>query len=226
MIDQPSLEKALRLMQLADSSFPSGGFTQSFGLETFIQRGDINTKQELARFMQTYLYYTWRPTDLLGVKLAWKAAQQSDIKHLCLLDRRLNAMKLPSESREGSLKMGRRLRQLLSEIDGDYTNEVKFPFGHHAIIWGHYGAVARIELPLLLAAFSHMSTTSLIANGVRAIPLGQTSGQQVLAQLQPLLNTCIEWAATATEKDWGGSAPAFDWAGMAHEQLYSRIFMS
>lgn len=213
-------------MQLADSSFPSGGFTQSFGLETFIQRGDINTKQDLAQFMQTYLYYTWRPTDLLGVKLAWQATQKSDKKLLYLLDRRLNAMKLPSESCEGSLKMGRRLRQLLSAIDTDYTAEVNFPFGHHAIILGHYGAIVNLELPVLLAAFAHLSTTSLVANGVRAIPLGQTNGQQVLSELQPLLSTCIQWATTATVTDWGGSAPAFDWAGMAHEQLYSRIFMS
>lgn len=213
-------------MQLADSSFPSGGFTQSFGLETFIQRGDIKTRQELARFMQTFLYYTWRPTDLLAVKLAWKAAQQSDMKHLYLVDRRLNAMKLPSEGREGSMKMGRRLRQLLGEIDANYISKVDLPFGHQAVIWGHYGALARIELTSLLAAFAHMTAASLIANGVRAIPLGQTGGQQVLAQLQPLLNTCILWTTTATEKDWGGSAPAFDWAGMAHERLYSRIFMS
>lgn len=226
MTHQPSLVQGLRLMQLADSSFPSGGFTQSFGLETFVQRNEIKTGQELARFMQTFLYYTWRPTDLLAVKLAWQAAQQSDTERLCLLDRRLNAMKLPSESRAGSVKMGRRLRQLMSEIDANYLSEVKFPFGHHAIILGQYGAGAGVELTLLLAAFAHMTTVSLIANGVRAIPLGQTSGQQVLASLQPLLDTCIKWAITAAEKDWGGSAPAFDWAGMAHERLYSRIFMS
>ena len=216
----------LRLMQLADSAFPSGGFTQSFGLETFIQDGDIKTKQELAQFMQTFLYFTWRPTDLLAVKFAWEAAQQSDMKYLYLLDKRLNAMKLPSESREGSLKMGKRLRQILTEIDSNYRSDAHFPYGHQAIILGHYGAVAEIELTLLLAAVAHMTTASLIANGVRAIPLGQTSGQQVLALLQPLLDTCIQWVATATEKDWGGSAPAFDWAGMAHERLYSRIFMS
>ena len=216
----------LRLMQLADSAFPSGSFTQSFGLETFIERGDIKTKQELTQFMQTFLYFTWRPTDLLAVKLAWQATQQADLKYLYLLDKRLNAMKLPSESRDGSVKMGRRLRQLLTEIDTDYSLETHFPFGHQAIILGHYGAVAGIELTLLLATAAHMATASLIANGVRAIPLGQTSGQQVLALVQPLLDTCIQWATTATEKDWGGSAPAFDWAGMSHERLYSRIFMS
>jgi len=225
MIQQSSLV-GLRLMQLADSAFPSGGFTQSFGLETLIQSGDIKTKHELAQYMETFLYFTWRPTDLLAVKLAWIATQQSNMKHLYLLDQRLNAMKLPSESREGSVKMGSRLRQLLREIDSNYLVEVHFPFGHQAIVLGHYAAVTGIELSLLLAAVAHMSTALLIANGLRAIPLGQTSGQQVLAQLQPLLDTCIQWVIAATEKDWGGSAPAFDWAGMAHERLYSRIFMS
>jgi len=225
-MNQPSSLIGLRLMQLADSAFPSGSFTQSFGLETFIERGDLKTKEELAQFMQTFLYYTWRPTDLLAVKLAWQATQQSDMEHLYLLDQRLNAMKLPSESREGSRKMGRRLHKLLAEIDPNYPLKLHLPFGHQAIILGHYGATAGIELTFLLTAFSHMTTASLIANGVRAIPLGQTSGQQVLALLQPLLDTCIQWVTTATEKDLGGSAPAFDWAGMAHERLYSRIFMS
>jgi len=220
------LAKNLRLMQLADSAFPSGSFTQSFGLETFIQRGEVETREDLARFMQTFLYYCWRPTDLLAVKLAWQAAQEQNINRLYILDRRLNAMKLPSEGREGSSKMGKRLRGLLAEIDPNYAAEVDFPYGHHAIVPGHYGAAAGIELTLLLAAFAHMTTSSLVANGVRAVPLGQTGGQQVLAQLQPLIDTCIQWVRTAAERDWGGSAPALDWAGMEHERLYSRIFMS
>jgi urease accessory protein len=211
-------------MQLADSSFPSGAFTQSFGLETFIQREDVKKPADLIQFMQTYLYYSWRVTDLLAVKLAWKAAFAE--KRLYSLDRRLNGMKLAHESRLGSMKMGKRLRQLLPKIDPTYSLLLEFPLGHHAIIVGHYGAVAKIELLPLLAAFAHMTVVSLVANGVRAIPIGQTSGQQVLAELQPLLEECIDWTLNATEADWGGSAPAFDWAGMAHELLYSRIFMS
>lgn len=226
MMSSSSLQQGLLLMQLADSSFPSGGFTQSFGLETFIQCNDIKTKDDLARFMETYLYYTWRPTDLLAVKLAWEATQAADGNKLVSLDKRLHAMKLSYESREGSLKMGRQLKQLLSRIDEQYSGEVTFPFGHHAIILGHYGGKTNIAIPSLLMAFAHMTAVSLVANGVRAIPLGQTSGQQVLVGLHSLLESCINWAKNATITDWGGSAPAFDWAGMAHERLYSRIFMS
>ncbi|WP_425058338.1 Urease accessory protein UreF [Sporomusa carbonis] len=226
MIGQQSLQTDLRLLQLADSSFPSGAFTQSFGLETFIQRGDIKSPADLAQFMRTYLYYSWRTTDLLAVKLAWQAAGASDEKRLYSLDRRLNGMKLPHESCAGSVKMGKRLRRLLREIDPNYGANMQFPFGHHAITLGHYGAVAMIELPSLLTTFAHMTAVSLVANGVRAIPIGQTGGQQVLAALHPLLEECIAWVLNAEESDWGGSAPAFDWAGMAHELLYSRIFMS
>lgn len=212
-------------MQLADSAFPSGSFTQSFGMETFIQRGDIKNGQQLTNYMQTYLYYTWRATDLLAVKLAWQAAGMSGMNKLASLDKRLHAMKLPYESRDGSVKMGKRLRQMLGEIDPAYQLDSKLPWCHHAIVFGHYGAMG-MELAPLLAAYAHAAVVSLVANGVRAIPLGQTSGQQVIAQLQPLLEQCIDWVLAATEQDWGGSAPAFDWAGMAHECLYSRIFMS
>nr|WP_028971884.1 urease accessory protein UreF [Sporomusa ovata] len=224
-MNKPSLQAGLRLMQLADSAFPSGSFTQSFGMETFIQRGDIKNEQQLTTYMQTYLYYIWRLTDLLAVKLAWQAAGMSSMNKLAALDKRLHAMKLPYESREGSVKMGKRLRQILNEIDPSYQLDSKLPWCHHAIVFGHYGAMG-MELAPLLAAYAHATVVSLVANGVRVIPLGQTSGQQVITQLQPLVEQCINWVLAATEQDWGGSAPAFDWAGMAHECLYSRIFMS
>lgn len=220
-----AMQSNLRLMQLADSAFPSGGFTQSFGMETFIQRGDIKDGQHLTRYMETFLFYTWRATDLLAVKLAWKAARLEHTAKLIVLDKRLHAMKLPQESREGSTKMGVRLKKILGEIDPAYLCDIPFPWCHHAIIFGHYGARG-IELAPLLAAYAHAAVVSLVANGVRAIPLGQTSGQKIIARLQPLLETCIEWVISATEQDWGSSAPALDWAGMAHEGLYSRIFMS
>lgn len=226
MNSRSAIQTKLRLLQIADSSFPSGGFTQSFGMETFIQRDDIRTAGDLLQFMQTYLYYTWRTTDLLAVKFVWEATRAHNKRRLYSLDKQLHAMKLPCESREGSIKMGRRLGQLLREIDPGYLPLIDFPVGHHAIILGHYGAIAMIELTALLTAFAHMTAVSLVANGVRAIPLGQTSGQQVLAGLNSLLESCIAWAITAADKDWGGSAPAFDWAGMAHEKLYSRLFMS
>lgn len=218
-----AVQRQLRLLQLADSSFPSGAFTQSFGLETFIQSGAVSRPEHLAEFMATYLFYTWRPTDLLTVKLSYE--QAFDKARLERLDRRLHAMKLPKEGREGSMKMGKRLKQLIYEFDASY-NPPLLPFGQHAVVLGHYGAGAGIELSALLTAFSHMTVVSLVANGVRAIPIGQTSGQQVIAKLQPLMEECVLWTISASERELGGSAPAFDWAGMAHETLYSRIFMS
>lgn len=225
MSSRQPLQARLRLMQLADSAFPAGSFTQSFGLETFIQRGDITNSHHLTSYMKTYLYYTWRVTDLLAVRLAWQAARTLNMNKLIVLDKRLHAMKLPAESREGSVKMGKRLSRLLGEIDPAYQPAGRLPWCHHAIVFGQYGALAG-ELEPLLAAYAHAAVVSLVANGVRAIPLGQTDGQQVIARLQPLAELCINWALTAAEPEWGGSAPALDWAGMAHEGLYSRIFMS
>ncbi|UTA52349.1 hypothetical protein MSS93_15250 [Deinococcus radiodurans] len=49
----------LRLLQLADSAFPTGAYAFSDGLETLTQRGEVRTADDLAAFLAGQLAHGW-----------------------------------------------------------------------------------------------------------------------------------------------------------------------
>jgi urease accessory protein len=61
---------------------------------------------------------------------------------------------------------------------------------------------------------------------VRLVPLGQTAGLQVMAQLEPAITNLAMAAATLSLEDIGGIAYATDIAQMRHETIGTRVFRS
>ena len=55
---------------------------------------------------------------------------------------------------------------------------------HHPVAFGLLGALAGGEPQDVLTAYLHQAALGMIGAGVRAIPVGHTHGQQVLAYLQ------------------------------------------
>ncbi|BDP44271.1 hypothetical protein DAETH_42400 (plasmid) [Deinococcus aetherius] len=63
----------LRLLQLADSAFPTGAYAFSDGLETLTQRGDVRTADDLRAFLCGQLVHGWGRQDAPACALAWNA---------------------------------------------------------------------------------------------------------------------------------------------------------
>jgi urease accessory protein len=74
----------------------------------------------------------------------------------------------------------------------------------------------------MLAAF----VASLTSAGVRAIPIGQTDGQRIVAALAGVVREVAEDAMQLPLDDLGGAALRADLASMKHETQYTRLFRS
>src|SRR5919108_5122323 len=95
----PTDQAFLRLLQLTDTAFPTGAFAHSFGLETYVARGAVDTAATLEAFIANTLLHAVAPGD--GV--ACHAAAHAGTDWECVvqqLDRRLTAMKTVTEFRE------------------------------------------------------------------------------------------------------------------------------
>jgi urease accessory protein len=103
MADASSL---LRSLQMGDSSFPSGGFAFSWGLETLKADGLVVDGEGVAAFARSQLRWRWATSDRYFVR---KAALAENVEELALLDREVEAMTLARELREGSRRAGRAL---------------------------------------------------------------------------------------------------------------------
>ena len=77
-----------------------------------------------------------------------------------------------------------------------------------------------------LAAFLSAFVANLVSAGVRAIPIGQTDGQRIIAALAPIVGEVATEAEQASLDNLGGAALRADIASMKHETQYTRLFRS
>ena len=116
----------LRLLQISDSSFPSGGFAFSNGLETLANEGAVSGADDVESFIRNHLLPRWASfdrwylvrghevasdLDALGA-LDWLYDSQNSVESLALASRRIGRATLTSHSRIGTASAGAYLAKL------------------------------------------------------------------------------------------------------------------
>lgn len=223
----------LRLLQIHDSAFPIGTYTQSYGMETYIQEDIIRKKEELIDFCTTFLHQNLVYGDAILIQEAHKAAKQRDTDRLLHLENLCGAIKLAKESRDASVNLGRQFIKTVSPLVEDAffdewknridANEIK---GHYAILYGIYCAVNDMTAHYAVLSYLFSSVNGLVQNAVRAVPFGQNTGVQAVHQLAEEVVVAAGIVAGLQESDISNNALGIELASMKHEYLFSRLFIS
>jgi urease accessory protein len=221
-------------MQLLDSALPIGGFSHSFGLESLVQNGTVQKPGHLKQYMETMLNGSWAPIDALAVKAVYLYAPGAQWETLWQVDRMQHVQRAAYETREGVVKMGRRLLQLGLSIYPDLPWRLLQEairqhkcFGTHPLIHGWLAYHLQVPVSMAAEGYLYACTMTCINSGLRLMSIGQTEGQRVLAEMLPIIAEA--WKKTEhldPLKDGFGNTPMADIAMMQHENLYSRLFMS
>lgn len=225
--------KILSLFQLCDSNFPTGAFSHSYGLESYIQENTVHNHDTFFAWLQVYIKEQLIYSDGLASSLVYQALEEKNLANVWKLDRLLTVQNLPRETREGSQRMGERmllLVQSLYEIPilAIYQKRIeqKQSFGHPALVFtlvSHHLGVPKSTTVLF---YLYSAVSSLVQNAVRGIPLGQTSGQKILRDAQPALREVVGKIEQLDETDFGIVSPGIELSQMRHERVNIRIFMS
>lgn len=223
----------LALFQLTDSQLPTGAFSHSYGLETFIQEDQVTDAETFKAWLNVYLDAQLKYTDGLVSRLVYEAMEREDIEEIWKLDRLITVQNLPREVREGSYKMGERMLTLgLSLYDFPILSEYKDrisadqSFGHPAIVFTMIAFSLKVPKTSTISAYLYSCISGIVQNAVRGIPLGQTAGQRILREIQPWLLETAKATEELTIEDFGITAPGIEISQMKHERLNIRIFMS
>ncbi|WP_066314963.1 urease accessory protein UreF [Bacillus sp. FJAT-29814] len=226
-------EKILALFQLCDSNFPTGAFSHSYGLESYIQDNTVHNIDTFSEWLRVYIDEQLIYSDGLACHLVYQALEEDDLQKVWKLDRLLTMQNLPRETREGAMRMGERMLHLVQSLYripvlSGYRKriEAKQSFGHPAIVFtmvAHYLGVPN-STSILFYLYSVVS--SIVQNAVRGIPLGQTAGQKLIRDVQTDLMEAVEAISNLGEEDFGIVSPGIELSQMRHERVNIRIFMS
>ena len=222
------------LLQVNDALFPIGGYSHSYGLETYIQKGIVKDLNSASEFIHKKLRYNFCYNELLNVRLAWEYAKTGNLNQLQELENLVEAGKTPREIREASKKLGSRFVKTVSGLKIQYESPVfekyvqsqKGKSMHHATVYGIFCAAVGISVSDCLEHYIYAQTSAMVTNCVKTIPLSQSVGQQLLIGTYDLMKELLEQVMKLSEDMLGLSSPGFDLRCIQHEGLYSRIYMS
>lgn len=220
----------LTLMQLSDSALPTGAFSHSFGMESYLDTGHVHDEASFAQWLRLFLQQSLSYTDGLLLRLAFEAEDDSRIVEL---DQLIHASALPRQLRIAAQKMGARM--LAVALAGfsvpalqSYEEAIRSGIctGHPAIAYALAARGAGAPLADALGSYLFSTATSLTQNAIRAIPLGQDAGQRVIRQMHETVNAAVARIYTLDDRDLGVATPGLEIAQMRHEHQRARMFMS
>ena len=215
----------LWLLQANDSSYPSGAYAHSFGLEEMVESGIITKSPDLERFLECQVLPALLTFEIPMFARAHRAAAQQDLETLRALDAELDAWRIPHEAREASRRIGSQRLDLLAVLD-------ESPFiasFRNACPRGHQLVVTAIELAAAPAAdaaraFAYQAIASLTAASMKLIRIGQTACQRILRRTLDLLGKWIDAALSAVPDGWFN--PLLEIASLRHARSHARLFIS
>jgi urease accessory protein len=218
----------LRLLQLTSPMLPLGAYTYSEGLETLVQQGQLTTAAQLASWLELELSHGSIRLEAAVIRPVMDAIAHADHAAVQHWNDWLSALRETQEMREQSWQMGRSLTRLLQTLEPTLA-ETLAAWGEDCNVAVAYALAAhhwQIDPHTATLGYLHSWASNLVNAGVRLIPLGQTTGQQILLQLA----WGLEEAAIAAQPLAPEAFYACSWgvaiASMNHETLYSRLFRS
>lgn len=224
----------LRLLQMADSALPIGGYTHSWGLEAAIARGLVQTPESLERWTGQWLTKSLGPFEGVLVVSTCRAAHAGSASDIHELNRRAEAMIVTPSIRRASREMGEQLVALGATWSwcaaqlSPFLEATPSDLGglHHPIAFGLLGALAGGEPEDVLTAYLHQAALGMIGAGVRAIPVGHTHGQQILAYLQDQIVALTAELLDREPETAGAGCPYYEILCDEQVRLYARMFRS
>jgi urease accessory protein len=222
----------VRLLQIADSALPISGYTHSWGLEAAIARKLVHDPETLERWTGRWLRTSLGPLEGVLVASACRAARAGDAAELMALNELAEVSVVPPSTRRASREMGEQLVALGTTWAWSAAGLTQLAppdqshGWHHPVAFGLLGAIAGGGPEEVLTAYLHQAALGMITAGVRAIPVGHTHGQQVLAYLHGDVRGLAAALADREPETAGAGCPFYEVLCDEQTRLYARMFRS
>lgn len=225
----------LQLMWLASPALPVGGFSYSEGLEAAVDAGFVTTGEQAADWLHDQLWLGQARGDLAALAQAIPAWRSGDLARVRELNDWVLRTRETAELRQQTQQMGRSLlewlRQLppwpdMSDAVQDHIRAMQSWPPTWPVAFGLAAAqtAAPVRDCLLACAFGWAENMAQAA--IKAVPLGQTAGQRILARLVQAIPAAVDHALHLPDDQRQAFTPMLAILSARHETQYSRLFRS
>jgi urease accessory protein len=219
-----------RLLQLASPTLPVGAYSYSQGLESAIEDGIVSNADNAASWIRDILHFS---IGSFEAPLLWRmsgALEENNFSMFARWNGVFRAGRETAELRAETLQMGHALSMLMTDLPfcdkqdieqlhtaGALTFPATFSFAAH-----HMG----VNRSAALVAYLWSWLENQVMAALKAIPLGQSAGQRMLAAMGAELSEIAPHAMQLGDDELSNFAPGLAIASSRHETQYSRIFRS
>ncbi len=219
----------LQLIWLASPALPVGGFSYSEALEAAIDHEHVHDEASCAEWLADQLHLSQARGDMALMAQAIPAWQTLNTARLQQLSAWVHASRETQEMRLQTEQMGRSLLdwlriqnkatetalQLCSELRPTYPMTMSLAL-----------SLAHAPLEQALQAYAFGWAENMTQAALKAVPLGQVSGQKILARLAQEIPEAVQHAMALSDDARQAFCPMLAVMSARHETQYSRLFRS
>ncbi len=226
----------LQLIWLASPALPVGGFSYSEGLEAAIDHGLVRDEASCTLWLTDQLLLTQARGDMAVIAQAVTAWQAMDTQRLAQLNGWVLATRESSEMRLQTVQMGKSLLDWLRNLHDHNPASPEAlrclaalaPERTPTYPLAYALALACTQAPLDQALQAHAFgwAENMTQAALKAVPLGQSSGQRMLAMLTRHIPAAVQTALSRTDETRQAFSPMLAILSARHETQYSRLFRS
>jgi urease accessory protein len=223
----------LQLMWLASPALPIGGFSYSEGIEAGVDSACIATFIEANNWLVDQLHLTLARADLAVVAKAIAAWRRDDLDRIDELNNWVLQTRETSELRLQTEQMGRSMLDWLRKqpsfhgnfhVDKNEHDFLKSPT--YPLVFALAASSTQASVRDCLMSFAFGWAENMTQAAVRAVPLGQTDGQRILANLAEHIPAAVDAAMRLQDSERQAFSPMLAILSSQHETQYSRLFRS
>lgn len=230
--DTSTLLSLFRLAWISDSALPTGAFSFSLGLEGAVESGLVHDLTTLEEYTIGALYGA-AECDCIALVATHQAATNGNHSQLRDADQQLLSFKTSKEAREMTLRMGRRLADLMRSICPTSLTERFYRWIKEGTTAGCYAtaqAVAGHALGIgekaLYAAHLYGVVNTILSAALRLMRLSHYDSQRLIFRLSPLCEELYDHYGGFSIDEMSSFVPALELATSLHERGNARIFMN
>ena len=219
----------LKLIWLASPALPVGGFSYSEGLEAAVDAGRVHDAATTQRWLLDQLPLTLGRADLPCVAQAMSAWSDGNAGTLQAVNDWLLQTRETQELRLQTVQMGRSLLDWLAQDAATSPEQLALARQLPACFPVAFAlALSAVSAPLNegLLAYGFSWAENMVQAALKAVPLGQTAGQRVLAALSERLPDVVSQALVMDPTHRQSFSPMLAILSSQHETQYARLFRS